>query len=92
MLLHKDVDLVFVHCAPHQQSPVAVKALGIGKNVICGTPSGPGQLEALRMVRAAEYYPSLMSLVSHGLRFLPCFVKMKQLINDGYIGRPFNFN
>jgi len=86
VLLHQDVDLVFIHCPPHLQSPIAAKALGIGKNVICGTPAGPSQVDALRMVRAAEYYPALMSLMCNGLRFLPCFVKMKQLIEDGYVG------
>ena len=86
VLLRKDVDLVFIHCPPHQQSPIAVKALGIGKHVICGTPAGPSQLESLRMVNAAQYYPSLMSLMCHGLRFLPCFIKMRQLIEDGYVG------
>ena len=88
VLLHRDVDLVFIHCPPQLQSPIAVKALGIGKNVICGTPAGPRQIDALRMVRAAEYYPALMSLMCNGLRFLPCFVKMKQLIEEeDYVGR-----
>ncbi len=86
VLLRKDVDLVFINCPPHLQSPIAMKALGIGKHVICGTPSGPSQVEALRMVNAAQYYPSLMSLMCNGLRFLPCFVKMHQLIADGYVG------
>lgn len=86
VLLHKDVDLVFIHCPPLMQSPIAVKALGIGKHVICGTPAGPTQIDALRMVNAAEYYPLLMSLMCNGLRFLPCFMKMKQLIDDNYIG------
>ena len=86
VLLHKDVDLVFIYCPPHLQSPIAVKALGIGKHVICGTPSGPSQVESLRMVHAAQYYPTLMSLMGNGLRFLPCFIKMKQLIEDGYVG------
>ena len=86
VLLHKDVDLVFIHCPPQKQSPIAVKALGIGKHVICGTPGGPKQLDALHMVKAAQYYPALMSVMCNGLRFLPCFVQMKQLILDGYIG------
>ena len=76
VLLHKDVDLVFINCPPHLQSPIAVKALGIGKHVICGTPAGPTQVDALRMVKGAQYYPSLMALMCNGLRFLPCFVKM----------------
>lgn len=86
VLLHKDVDLVFISCPPHLQPPIAVKALGIGKHVICGTPAGPGQIDALRMVFGARYYPSLMSLMCYGLRFLPAFSKMRNLISDGYIG------
>ena len=86
VLLHKDVDLVFIHCPPHLQAPIAAKALGIGKHVICGTPAGPSQVDALKMVHAAEYYPKLMSLMCNGLRFLPCFQKMKQMIDDGYLG------
>jgi predicted dehydrogenase len=86
VLLHKDVDLVFISCPPHLQSPIAEKALGIGKHVICGTPAGPGQIDAFKMVSGARYYPSLMSLMCYGLRLLPAFDKMKTLISDGYIG------
>ena len=38
------------------------------------------------MVNAAEYYPSLMSLMCSGLRFLPCFTKMKTMLDNGMIG------
>eukprot|EP00062_Callorhinchus_milii_P005421 gi/632944826/ref/XP_007887713.1/ PREDICTED: glucose-fructose oxidoreductase domain-containing protein 2 isoform X2 [Callorhinchus milii] len=38
------------------------------------------------MVTAARYYPKLMSIVGNVLRFLPAFIKMKQLIDEGYIG------
>lgn len=86
ILLRKDVDLVVISCPPHIQSPIAVKALGIGKHVLCGVPAGLGQVDSLRMVSAARYYPGLMSLMCHGLRYLPTMVKMKQLISDGYIG------
>ncbi|KAL3860552.1 hypothetical protein ACJMK2_010668 [Sinanodonta woodiana] len=86
ILLHKDVDLVLISCPPHLQSPIAVKALGIGKHVLCGTPSGPTQVEAVRMVHAAGYYPKLISRMIYGLRFLPTITRMKQYIDDGYIG------
>ena len=86
VLLHKNVDLVFINCPPNQQTPIAVKALGIGKHVICGMPAGPTGRDALRMVLGARYYPLLMSLMCNGLRFLPCFVKMKNMIDDGYLG------
>ena len=38
------------------------------------------------MVHAAQYYPSLISVISHGLRFLPAFVSMKQYVKDDYVG------
>lgn len=86
VLLRKDVDLVCIHCPPNLHSQIAVKALGIGKHVLCGTPTALGPLEALRMISAAKYYPSLMSLVSHTLRFLPLYVKLKHFIEDEYVG------
>ncbi|XP_072001148.1 glucose-fructose oxidoreductase domain-containing protein 1-like isoform X2 [Engystomops pustulosus] len=38
------------------------------------------------MMSAAHYYPKLMSIMGNVLRFLPAFVKMKQLIQEGYVG------
>ncbi|MEE6488758.1 hypothetical protein FKM82_015354 [Ascaphus truei] len=39
------------------------------------------------MVKAACYYPKLMSLVGNALRFLPAFGRMRQLIlEQGYVG------
>lgn len=43
-------------------------------------------VDAFRMVTAARYYPKLMSIVGNVLRFLPAFVKMKQLIEERYVG------
>ena len=34
-------------------------------------PAGINQSETLRKVKAALYYPSLLSIVVYGLRFLP---------------------
>ncbi|CAJ0966529.1 unnamed protein product [Ranitomeya imitator] len=58
--------------------------LGIGKNVICDRTATP--LDAFRMMSAAHYYPKLMSIMGNVLRFLPAFGKMKQLIQEGYVG------
>ncbi|CAL7943686.1 unnamed protein product [Xylocopa violacea] len=42
------------------------------------------------MVRAAQYYPSLISIVNHSLRFLPAFVHMKKALEEGYLNGPVN--
>ncbi|XP_042824528.1 glucose-fructose oxidoreductase domain-containing protein 2 isoform X2 [Panthera tigris] len=57
---------------------------GIGKNVVC--EKAATSVDAFRMVTASRYYPQLMSLVGNVLRFLPAFVRMKQLIAEHYVG------
>lgn len=86
VLLRKGVDLIFITSPPFLHSQISVKALGIGKHVICDKPMGLGQADALKMVRGAQYYPQLKSLVNHSLRFLPAFTQMKKSINDSYLG------
>ncbi|KAJ1081837.1 hypothetical protein NDU88_002010 [Pleurodeles waltl] len=84
VLLHQHVDLVCINIPPPLTRQIAVKALGIGKNVICDKAAT--SVDAFQMVTAARYYPKLMSLVGNVLRFLPVFVRMKELIKEHYIG------
>lgn len=86
LLLRSEVDLVCVFCPPHLRADVTEKALRIGKNVVCEIPAGLDRLDAQRMVEASQYYPKLLSLMGHQLRFLPAFVKMKEMITDGFCG------
>ncbi|XP_068022718.1 glucose-fructose oxidoreductase domain-containing protein 2 [Melanerpes formicivorus] len=84
LLLRQEVDLVCISIPPPLTRQIAMKALGIGKNVVC--EKAASSADALRMVRAARYYPQLMSIVGNALRFLPAFVRMRQLIAAGYVG------
>ncbi|KFB49474.1 AGAP008097-PA-like protein [Anopheles sinensis] len=86
VLLRKDVDLVFITCPPFLHSQISVKALGIGKHVVCDKPMTLMQSDAVKMVRASQYYPTLISIVNHSLRFLPAIAHMKRAIQEGYIG------
>ena len=86
LLLRSEVDVVFVFCPPHQRADVTVKAFWIGKNVVCEIPAGLDKLDAQRMVDASQYYPKLLSLMGHQLRYLPAFVKMKEMIANGFCG------
>jgi len=88
LLLREDVDMVCVLCPPHVRAEVAVKALSIGKHVLCDSPAGLSREEAVRMVNAAQYYPKLLSLIRHELRFLPAFIKMKQYLEEDFCGEP----
>ncbi|ALC40032.1 CG17712 [Drosophila busckii] len=86
VLLRKDVDLVFIVCQPFLHAEISVKALGIGKHVVCDKPAGLHQIDALKMVRASQYYPTLISLVNHPLRFLPAFQQMRRCLQEELIG------
>ncbi|XP_037958628.1 glucose-fructose oxidoreductase domain-containing protein 2 [Teleopsis dalmanni] len=86
VLLHKDVGLVFIACQPFLHAEISVKALGIGKHVVCDKPMGLHQIDAMKMVRASQYYPTLISLVSYSLRFLPAFTHMKRYLDEEIIG------
>ena len=86
VLLHKAVDLILVLSPPALHSQIAVKALGIGKHVVVQSPAGISQNETLRKVQAAQYYPSLISVVAYGLRFLPAFKILKKAISDDLLG------
>jgi len=86
VLLRRDVGLVVILTPPSLHSQIAVKALGIGKHVLCGVPGGLNQGECLRMMQAAQYYPSLMAALAYSLRHLPSIVILKNMISTGYLG------
>lgn len=62
----------------------------VGKHVVCEKPVGTNVSETYKMVRASDYYPSLIALVNHSLRFLPAFVLLKKSIQEEAIG-PLHF-
>uniref|UniRef100_UPI00358EC0F5 glucose-fructose oxidoreductase domain-containing protein 2 n=1 Tax=Myxine glutinosa TaxID=7769 RepID=UPI00358EC0F5 len=86
VLLNHRVDLVCIHIPPSLTRQIAVKSLGIGKNVVCEKPATSE--DALEMVEAARYYPQLLSLMGNVLRMLPAFRRMRQLIQRGCVGAP----
>lgn len=86
ILLRSDVDLVVVIAPPDMHAEISVKALNVGKHVITQNPPGLCFSDAEKMVTAARYYPTLLSALDNRLRFLPAFVRMRELVEEGYCG------
>lgn len=86
VVLHKNVDLIIILTPPNLHAQISVKALRIGKHVVCDRPGGLNQTESLRMVRAAAYYPTLLAMLAYSLRFLPNMSLLKRLLKENYIG------
>lgn len=84
VLLHQEVDLVCIYIPPSMTRQIAVKALGIGKNVVC--EKAATAVDSFKMVTAARYYPQLLSTMGNTLRFLPAFITMHKLLVEGYVG------
>ncbi|CAB0036699.1 unnamed protein product [Trichogramma brassicae] len=85
VVLRKDIDLIFIFCAPKLHVEITVKALGLGKHVVCDKPGGLSQIDVFKMGKAALYYPTLITIINHSLRFLPAFVNLKREIKDGLL-------
>lgn len=85
-LLHSDVDIVCVAGTPHQYAEVCTKALSIGKHVFSSAPAGLTLKDANDMLAKAQYFPKLLSVLNHPLRFLTAYAEAKKLIKEGEIG------
>lgn len=86
LLLHNEVDIVCVSGTPHQYAEVCTKALSIGKHVFSSAPAGLSLRDANAMLEKAQYYPKLLSVLNHPLRFLNAYSEAKRLVKSGEIG------
>ena len=88
LLLRKEVQLIVVACPPHLHATIVSKAFSIGKHVVCGWPASLSSSEMREMVERATYYPTLISILAHPLRFVGAVRKLKQLIDDSSDNKP----
>jgi predicted dehydrogenase len=81
------VDAVDI-CLPHSlHAPVAIAAAQAGKHVLCEKPLAATLDEADRMIAAAER-AGVVLMVAENVRFDPRFHKIRELLQEGVIGRP----
>ena len=81
------VDAVIVASPPHLHHAMAIAALEEGKHVLCEKPMARNLAEARDMLRIAERVGSV-AMINNQLRFLPVRVRIRELIDEGYIGEP----
>lgn len=82
----RDVDAVYVATPPGSHAEYAVEVLKAGKPVYIEKPMARNYRECERINSAAEKY-KLPVFVAYYRRTLPGFLKMKQLIENGSIGK-----
>ncbi len=87
LLDRADVDAVDI-CVPHDlHEAVAVGAAQRGKHILVEKPIARTLGEADAMIAAAEQ-AGVILMVCHDRRYHPAFIKIKELVDQGAIGRP----
>ncbi|HEV8347490.1 MAG TPA: Gfo/Idh/MocA family oxidoreductase [Vicinamibacterales bacterium] len=86
----KDIDLVDIASPNDTHVDIAVAAARAGKMVSCEKPLGRSAAEAERMVEAVEA-ARVPNTVWYNYRRVPAVVLLKELIDQGRLGRLFHY-
>jgi len=85
-----DLDVVSIVVRPRLHHPVAMAALAAGKHVYCEWPLALDANEAREMSELARR-KNLHTAVGTQGHFWPSAERMRELVANGYIGRPLTF-
>ena len=83
----RDVNAVYVATPPVNHAEYAIKALKAGKPVYIEKPMALNYKECLKINKAAGKY-RLPVYVAYYRRTLPGFLKIKEIVESGQIGKP----
>ncbi|MBM4040327.1 MAG: Gfo/Idh/MocA family oxidoreductase, partial [Planctomycetes bacterium] len=82
-----DVDAVIIATHPRPHCEIAVAAARAGKHILLEKPMCRTVAEADRMIAAAEKAGVTLQ-VAYIFRFWPSYLKLKELLGDGTLGKP----
>ena len=82
----EDFDAVIIVTPHKSHPPIAIRALGAGKHVMCDKPAGVTVADALSINEAAKRSKCVYAMMCHQ-RTYPQFIKIKELLNGQAIGR-----
>lgn len=72
---------------PHKTHPeLAIRAFELGKHVMCDKPAGVTIGQAADMTAASKKYEKIYAMMFHQRRY-PKYLKIKEMIDSGEIGR-----
>jgi myo-inositol 2-dehydrogenase/D-chiro-inositol 1-dehydrogenase len=90
LLARDDIDLVVVGAPNFTHCDITVRAAQAGKHVVVEKPFALNLDEADRMIEACER-AGVKLMYAEELCFTPKYVRLKQLLDDGALGRPVLF-
>ena len=81
------IDAVVMATPPYLHHQMVIAALEAGKHVLCEKPMARNLAEARDMVKLAQS-AGVVAMINHEFRYLPIRMRVKELIDEGYIGEP----
>jgi predicted dehydrogenase len=88
LLARPDVEAVVIAAPFELNLPLTRAALRAGKHVLVEKPLAPSKREA-RAMRDLEASTKLVTMVAENWRYRRIFVRMRELIAEGAVGKPF---
>jgi predicted dehydrogenase len=86
-----EVNAVYVATPPSFHARYAIQSMKAGKPVYVEKPMALNHRECLEMIRVSEE-TGMPLLVAYYRRTLPAFLKVKELVDSGEIGKPLTVN
>ncbi len=87
LLADPEIDAIYNPLPNHLHVPWSVKAIEAGKHVLCEKPIALTAAEGQILVDAARAHPDLKVMEAFMYRHHPQWVKAKELVKNGAIGK-----
>jgi len=91
LIYDPDINAIYVATPPGTHAEYAIKAMKAGKSVYVEKPMATSYRQCLEMVEISKQTNSPL-FVAYYRRTLPGFLKVKELVNEGYIGQTLYVN
>ncbi len=87
LLDDKNIDAIYIPLPNHLHVPWAIKALQAGKHVLVEKPIALSSQEAEELLHESLKYPNLKIMEAFMYKYHPQWIKAKELISSGEIGK-----
>lgn len=91
LLSNETVDAIIIATPNKQHYAIAMTAIEHGLHVLCEKPLAMNYTEASNMAEAADT-AGVKTMVPFTYRFMPTARYLRELIEQGYIGKPYHLN